>query len=180
MNTKTRTTTLAVLSLLLISFVKADNLTTKGAIKDETGHLQIPLQIKTNIKAVYQISDDSLSKGTARSLTYAKKLLDIYNKNDVADNQVDLHLVFHGQATNALVDSNTRKRLQAEGPDKNPNQLILAELIKRGVKIELCQSSMQQRNVTNKNLLTGVTTVIGAYPRLIELQMLGYAYIKFE
>jgi len=39
---------------------------------------------------------------------------------------------------------------------------------------------MLQRNVTSKDLLEGVVTITGAYQRLIERQILGCPYIKFE
>lgn len=152
----------------------------KGARADDSGHLHIPLQVTSNIRAVYQVSDDKLSDGVAKALAYAKKLIDVYNKNGIKDDEIDLHLVFHGQATNALVNNATRKRLKADGGAENPNRELLAELLKRAVHIELCQSSMEQRNVVSKDLLKGVATVPGAFPRLIELQLLGYPYIKFE
>lgn len=180
-NNRLKSLTLAVLFTLpgiVTAQEKTDTLA--GATKDENGHLQVPLQIKSGIKAVYQISDDKLKNGTARALAYANKLLNVYNANGVKDEQVDLHLVFHGHATNALVNAATRTRLKAEGPAENPNADLLASLIKRGVKVELCQSSMEQRDVTSKDLLEGVITVTGAFPRLIELQMLDYSYIKFE
>lgn len=174
--------TALALSLLApaISMAENENSTMKGATKDEAGHLQVPLQVKSKIKAVYQISDDKLSKNLSRALVYADKLLNVYNDHGVKDEQVQLHLVFHGHGTNALVNTATRTRLEAAGSAENPNKKLIASLIKRGVKIELCQSSMEQRDVTSKDLLDGVITVVGAYPRLIELQMLGYAYIKFE
>jgi len=150
----------------------------KGAKKDASGHLRIPLQSQ-NLKIVYQISEDKEKKGINKGLFYAKKLLDTYNANGIADKAVDLHLVFHGEGTNALVDAPTRKLLGLQ-TTTNPNSTAIEALLKRGVSIELCESSMKQRNVLSKELIDGVATVIGAYPRIIDLQQLGYSYIKFE
>jgi len=154
--------------------------TRRGAEKDDTGHTRIPIQVTRDIHVVYQVSDDKLINKISRALFYADKLLDSYNENGIADSEIDLHLVFHGDSTNALVDTPTRKRLDAEGGETNPNRDILARLIARGVSVELCESSMAQREVETDDLLEGVATVRGAYPRLISLQHLGYAYIKFE
>lgn len=132
------------------------------------------------IKAVYQVSDDNLRDDIAKSVLYAKKLLDTYNQHEIADEKIDLHLVFHGKSINALVNDTTRERLKAAGGAENPNRAIIAELLKRGVHIELCGSTMEQHDVISKDLIEGVSIVPGAYPRLIELQMLGYSYIKFE
>jgi intracellular sulfur oxidation DsrE/DsrF family protein len=40
---------------------------------------------------------------------------------------------------------------------------------------------MKQKDVQNTDLLPGVDiVVVGAFPRLIDLQSSGYSYIKFE
>ncbi len=152
----------------------------RGAEKHPSGHARIPIQVTSDVRVVYQVSDDKLKDEVSRALFYAKKLLDVYNENGIPDDEIALHLVFHGDATNALVDAPTRRRLEAAGGDDNPNHEILAKLIARGVSVEICESSMAQREVESGQLLKGVATVRGAYPRLISLQQLGYAYIKFE
>ncbi|WP_411826883.1 DsrE family protein [Luteolibacter sp. AS25] len=151
-----------------------------GAVTDSAGHVRIPIQVKKDLKIVYQVSDDKLKGESGRALVYAKKLLDTYNANDVPDEEIDLHLVFHGDAIKALVNDSTRKRLKAEGAAGNPNKSLIKELNKRGVSIELCESTMEQKEVKSTDLVDGVATVRGAFPRIINLQHLGYAYIKFE
>ncbi|MDF1756339.1 MAG: DsrE family protein [Verrucomicrobiales bacterium] len=152
----------------------------KGAEKDDSGHVRIPNQVDENLKIVYQVSDDKLKDGVSRALFYARKLLDMYNENGISDDKIQYHLVFHSDATNALVNDKTRERLEAAGGATNPNLGILAELIERGVSIELCESSMKQHDVESKDLLPDVATVRGAFPRIISLQHLGHAYVKFE
>ncbi len=171
---------IAIIPLLTSIISARENASLRGAEKDENGVLSIPILKTKDIKAVYQVSDDAISEGMARALKYAEKLLDTYNTNDIPDENVDLHLVFHGKGTNALVDEKTRKRLDAAEGAKNPNISLIESLIKRGVSIELCESSMEQRDVTSDHLIDGVRTVKGAFPRLIDLQLLGYPYIKFE
>jgi intracellular sulfur oxidation DsrE/DsrF family protein len=48
------------------------------------------------------------------------------------------------------------------------------------VQIELCENTMQQKGVKPAELMPGVKLVVGAFPRLIDLQLQGFAYIKFE
>jgi len=79
----------------------------------------------------------------------------------------------------SVVNSEARQRLGAEKPE-NPNGEILAELVRRGVQIELCEDTMRQKGVAATELMPGVKLVVGAYPRLIDLQLQGFAYIKFE
>lgn len=102
----------------------------------------------------------------------------IRQKHGIGQEQVHLHLVYHRTGIAAVVKDEARKRLGAEAA--NPNAEILAELVKRGVQVELCENTMQQKGVKPSELPPGVKLVVGALPRLIDLQLQGFAYIKFE
>ena len=78
-----------------------------------------------------------------------------------------------------MVNADARRRLGADKPE-NPNRDIPAELVRRGVQIELCEDTMRQKNVTAAERMPSVTLVVGAFPRLIDLQLQRFAYIKFE
>jgi intracellular sulfur oxidation DsrE/DsrF family protein len=138
----------------------------------------IPLQVSENLRIVYQVTDDAPHEGVNKGLFYARKLINTYQKQGIAADQVHLHLVYHGTGIAAVVNDEARKRLGAEA--ENPNSEILAELITRGVQIELCENTMQQKGVKPAELIPGVKLVVGAFPRLIDLQLQGFAYIKFE
>jgi intracellular sulfur oxidation DsrE/DsrF family protein len=138
----------------------------------------IPIQVRENLRIVYQVTDDAQHEGVNKGLFYARKLINTYQKHGIAANQVHLHLVYHGTGIAAVVNDEARKRLGADAA--NPNGDILAELIKRGVQIELCENTMQQKGVKPTELMPGVKIVVGAFPRLIDLQLQGFAYIKFE
>jgi intracellular sulfur oxidation DsrE/DsrF family protein len=138
----------------------------------------IPIQVRENLRIVYQVTDDLAHEGMNKGLFYARKLLNTYEKQGIAAEQVHLHLVYHGNGIAAVVNDAARKRLGTDAA--NPNGEILAELIKRGVQVELCENTMQQKGVKPSELLPGVKLVFGAFPRLIDLQLQGFAYIKFE
>ena len=138
----------------------------------------IPIQVRENLRIVYQVTDDAQHEGVNKGLFYARKLINTYQSHGITAEQVHLHLVYHGTGIAAVVNDDARKRLGSEA--SNPNGEILAELIKRGVQIELCENTMQQKGVKPTELMPGVRLVVGAFPRLIDLQLKGYAYIKFE
>lgn len=138
----------------------------------------IPLQVRENLRIVYQVTDDAAHEGVNKGLFYARKLIDTYRRHGIAPGQVHLHLVYHGNGIAAVVNDAARQRLGVDSV--NPNGAILAELIERGVQVELCENTMQQKGVQPTELLPGVKLVVGAFPRLIDLQLQGFAYIKFE
>lgn len=138
----------------------------------------IPIQVRENLRIVYQVTDDALYEGVNKGLFYARKLMDTYQKQGIPNEQIQMHVVYHGTGIAAVVNDAARGRLGTlEG---NPNQEILEELLRRGVSIELCENTMQQKGVKPAELLPGVRLVVGAFPRLIDLQLQGHAYIKFE
>lgn len=161
--------TLLLGSLLTMSFVSVSHAEPE----------RIPLQIRENIRVVYQVSDDKPHEGVNKGMFYARKVIEAYEKQGIKADQIHLHLVYHSSAIAALVNEDARKRLGAEGSE-NPNSEIIAELLKAGVQIEICEDTMRQKKVTAEELLPGVKMVVGAFPRLIDLQLQGYAYIKFE
>jgi len=138
----------------------------------------IPIQVRENLRIVYQVTDDAADESVKKGLFYARKLINTYQKQGIAPEQVHLHLVYHGTGIAAVVNDEARKRLGTD--TANPNGEILAELVKRGVQVELCENTMQQKGVKPSELMPGVKLAVGAFPRLIDLQLQGFAYIKFE
>lgn len=139
----------------------------------------LPLQVTKNLKLVYQVSDDASHDGINRGLFYVRKLIDTYAREGIPAGEVDFHVVYHGAGLHAVVNDTARARLTPEQTG-NPNVAVLADLINRGVKIKICADTMRQKQVVAAELQPGVQPVVGAYPRLVDLQLQGYAYIKFE
>lgn len=138
----------------------------------------IPIQVRKDLRLVYQVTDDLAYEGVNKGLFYAKKLIDTYEREGIHLTDVNMHVVYHGTGLAAVVNDEARERLGVKA--SNPNREILAELIKRGVKVELCENTMRTRGVKPEEVLVGVSLVVGAYPRLVDLQLMGCAYIKFE
>jgi len=76
----------------------------------------IPLQVRENLRIVYQVTDDLPHEGVNRGLFYARKLINTYEKQGIAAGQVHLHLVYHGTGIAAVVNAESRQRLSAEKP----------------------------------------------------------------
>lgn len=157
----------------LLALLLASSLTTVAAEP-----AVIPLQVRENLRIVYQVTDDAAHEGVNKGLFYVRKLIDTYRRHGIAPEQVHLHLVYHCTGIAAVVNDAARRRLGVGSA--NPNGAILAELVERGVQVELCENTMQQKGVQPDELLPGVKLVVGAFPRLIDLQLQGFAYIKFE
>jgi len=158
------------------------NILSNGCAQSErtivTGGIEaVGLKRTDDIRAVYQIKTDEWKDGVGAGLHYVRKLLDIYSSIGIEDDATDIHAVLHGDAGYWLLRDESYA--QAAGASGNPNKAIVAELIARGVSVELCAQTMRSHNWRPSDILGGVRIVVGAYPRIIDLQQRGYAYIRF-
>lgn len=138
----------------------------------------IPLVVRENIRAVYQVSKDDWVGGVGKGLAYVKALLDTYDSQKIPRDQVHLIVVVHGEAGYWLLKDEQYRNF-ANVTDQNPNTAIIGELLQRGVEIDMCRQTMEKHGWLDDELLPGIRVVYGAYSRLIDLQLQGYAYIRF-
>ena len=122
------------------------------------------------------------------SKEYAKKHKIFYHLNEAGNakaiavltniqNHVDtvgwpnieaLELVVHGPALRTFL----RKDLDPDVRGK------MDTLLAGGLRMDACQSTMARQKVTLEELVEGLTAVPSGVARVMELQELGYAYIK--
>ncbi len=138
----------------------------------------IGLSVGKDIRVVYQIKDDDWKGGIGRGLHYVQKLVGAYNSLGVAEGDRSIHAVFHGSAGYWMLKDKPYREHKATTTG-NPNKQVIEELAKSGVSIELCAQTMKNHGWTAGDILPEVKIVVGAYPRIIDLQMQGYAYIRF-
>ena len=147
---------------------------------DEGGTFDDPIapRVRHGVKVVYQIKTDAWKKDVAAGLHYVDKVSHFYDKMDIRSTDREIVAVFHGDAGYFLLeDAPYRKASGKLG--ENPNKQIIQSLLDAGVRLELCKSTMQHHGWTDAEVLPGVQIVAGAYPRIIDLQLRGFAYIRF-
>jgi len=145
----------------------------------EAGRYDNPIApvVRKNVRVAYQIKTDRRKGDVAAGLHYLAKLARVYEELGIAASERRIVGVFHGDAGYFLLkDPVYRKAANSAGP--NPNKRIVRKLLEAGVRLELCKSTMRQHGWTGEDVLPGVKIVVGAYPRIIDLQLRDYAYIR--
>lgn len=132
---------------------------------------------QAHYRVVYDIHSDEATAGISRGLYYARGLIEAYHKQQVAPDQLDIHLVLHGDAAKFLLIEETYRMAIDDPFAANLNAAITQDLLDLGVSVEICHSTMRSMGWTAPDVLPGVTIVHDGYTRLIELQNDGYAYI---
>ena len=138
----------------------------------------ITLAVRQNVNVVYQIKTNGWKKGVAAGLHYLDKLASAYDKMGIESSNRQIVGVFHGDAGYFLLKDAAYGKASGKFVE-NPNKQIIQKLLDAGVKLELCKSTMQSHGWIGEDVLPGVAIVLGAYPRIIDLQLRGFAYIRF-
>lgn len=137
------------------------------------------LQVETNAryKAVYDIQTANTTAGVSKGLFFARGLIEAFGKQGVTPQQLDIHLVLHGEAAQFLLLDAPYQKAVDDPFAVNLNAKITQDLLDLGVHVEICNSVMKTKGWKPEDILPDVTIVYDGYTRLIKLQNDGYAYI---
>ncbi|MDP2316394.1 MAG: DsrE family protein [Pseudomonadota bacterium] len=136
-----------------------------------------------DVRAVYQISGDQWKGDVGEALFYTRKVLDAYARRGVSRDALHIVAVVHGDAGYWLLNDAAYASWEGERARTgatNPNATLVRELIAGGVQVEMCASTMEQKGWKPGDLLPGVKITPGAYPRIVDLQLQGYAHVDFD
>lgn len=154
-----------------------------SAIRLRAAARSVPLVHTSNVRAVYQVHGDRWKDGVGLGLHYVQKLLGTYDQLGVAPNERHLVVVLHGAAGYWLLKDAAWAAYAGQRDDRsatNPNAALVAALLRDGVRVEMCANTMKDHGWERGDLLDGVHVVPSAYPRVIDLQLQGYAHLLFD
>ena len=137
-----------------------------------------PLTIHDDIAIVCRIDSDNWKDEVGAGLSFVSGLVKAYRSIGTPSNQLHISAVVHGDAGYWMLKDDPYVAFRkGEGP--NPNKALIRELRELGVSVELCGQTMKERGWTKEDILPAVKIVPNAYPRIVDLELQGYAYIRF-
>jgi uncharacterized protein len=113
-------------------------------------------------KVVYHIADTAAQ--ALGGLRNVKNHLD-------TDPTAQITIVTHAQGVDFLM-------LDAKDRNGNAFEITVQELVKRGVKFEVCEITLQNRNLKRNQFIDEATFTPSGVVRLTKLQRQGFAYIR--
>ena len=135
-------------------------------------HIDIPVKLK-DVKTVYSIGALTFEGDLPASIFHLQLIT-----NDIADSKAESEViaVFHTNAGHVMLhDSayNADRNIATGNPYKN----LVADLIKRGVRVELCGATARAHHWGNTDLLPGIKVNTDAMARTTELVQQGFVKI---
>ncbi|MCG6155873.1 DsrE family protein [Rubinisphaera margarita] len=164
--------------LLMANLASAETPPSSRTETDPSNRPVIGLEHDGPIKVVYQISEDKWKEGVSKGLLYLKKLRGFYAKQGIPADQLEIRAVFHGDASTHLLTDDAWNRVKKTDTG-NPNTKLISELTRLGIHLELCDARRREEGWEKIDVHPDVLLAAAAYARIIDLQMQGYAYIKF-
>lgn len=118
--------------------------------------------VQAQDKVVYHIND-SASQALA-GLRNLKNHLD-------TEPTTQISVVTHAQGLDFLL-------LDAKDRNGNPYAIAVEELVKRGVKFEVCEITLKNRNLKKDQFIPEATFTPSGVVRITKLQSQGYGYLR--
>tara|TARA_B100001989_G_scaffold160029_1_gene114698 strand:- start:46 stop:588 length:543 start_codon:yes stop_codon:yes gene_type:complete len=179
------TRTLAALVLATTLVLPSAALAKKGDKPAYNPDDQEHLQITEDVRVVFHATADVWKKGTPQSLWYVHKLVTTgYPNLGVSADQLDFKLVAHDQPVYwFFTDEAWAKAKGKDGAapqDHNPHKELIQQLLDAGVDIEVCAVTLKNKGWTREMLLPGIKVTPAGVPRVIDLQLQGFAYLKLQ
>lgn len=148
-----------------------------GHAQSQDSRPMLKVDATARYKAVYDIHSGEIAVGISKGLYYARGLVEAFGKQGVKPDQLDVHLVLHGEAAQFLLTDDSWQQAVDDPFAVNLNAKIVQDLLDLGVHVEICHSVMRARGWTARDVLPGVTIVHDGYTRIIKLQGDGHNYI---
>ena len=135
-------------------------------------HIDIPVKLK-DVKTVFSIGALTFEGDLPASIFHLQLIT-----NDIADSNAESEViaVFHTNAGHVMLHDSAYNadRNIATG---NPYKDLVADLMKRGVRVELCGATAKAHHWGNTDLLPGIKINTDAMARTTELVQQGFVKI---
>ncbi len=148
-------------------------------IKNFGGVVQLPnaaQQPRAGTKLLVDLTSGGAADKLNSGLEKVAKYLNIYAGGGAQPIKVQIAMVFHGDATLCVLNSEAYSaKFQTEG---NPNLQLLQELHKSGVELYVCGQSLISKGSAPEDVEVIVETAVSALTAVVNLQSDGYAYVS--
>ena len=135
-------------------------------------HIDIPVRL-TDLRVAFSIADLAFEGDLPASIFHLQLIT-----NDISDWKAKAQViaVFHTNAGHVTLndDAYNTERMVATG---NPYKKLLAELMKRGVQVELCGATATAHKWGNDDLLPEIKINTDAMARMSQLVQEGFVQI---
>ncbi|MEU0286871.1 DsrE family protein [Streptomyces sp. NPDC006147] len=132
-------------------------------------HIDIPVEL-TNVKMVFSIPSLAFEGDLPASIFHMRLITD-----DVTEWNAESEIIaiFHTNAGHVVLND-AAYNVERKITEGNPYRQMIADLVQRGVKVELCGATAKAHGWGNSQLLPGVAVNRNAMARTVQLVKEGF------
>lgn len=132
-------------------------------------------QPRAGARIVVDLTSGGDPKQINAGLEKVAKYVNIYAGAGAEPAEVQIAVVFHGDATLAVLNPDAYSaKFETSG---NPNLVLLQQLHESGVELYVCGQSLISKGSEPEDVSASVETAVSALTALVNLQSDGYAYV---
>jgi intracellular sulfur oxidation DsrE/DsrF family protein len=131
-------------------------------------------QPRRGAKVVFDVTADARPGDLNRGLERAARLLNLYGAAGLKASDVTVAVVFHGEATKAVLTDAAYKA--TVGAERNPNLPAIAALKAAGVEVFVCGQALRHKGFGRADVAADVTVALAALTVVVNRQADGYAH----
>lgn len=136
-------------------------------------HIDIPVTL-AEAKVVFNVDTPKFDGDLPTALKFLGKVDKLFKRKGTRHHLVG---VFQGEALYLLLNDAAYNRAR-HVTTGNPQREVVATLLREGVQIEACGSTMETRHWGNADLLPGVQVNEGALSRIVQLVQQGFVQLQ--
>lgn len=138
---------------------------------------EFPITEGTHFRVVFDLADQGEPGEINRGLDSLARFINMHVAAGVPEDHIDLAVVVHGSATHDMTSDQFYGSVHAGAANANAD--LISILAEHGVRIYVCGQSAAYNDVTNADLLPGVTMALSAMTAHAQLQQEGYTLNPF-
>lgn len=132
-------------------------------------------QPRTGTKVLIDVTRGSEPGELNAAIEKIAKYINIYAGGGGQPAEADFAVIFHGDATLAVLnDAAYAERLKTQ---RNPNLDLLHQLHQQGVELFVCGQTLNSKGVKPEEVAVFVDTAVSAFTVVVNLQTDGYTYV---
>jgi intracellular sulfur oxidation DsrE/DsrF family protein len=132
-------------------------------------------QPRKGAKVVFDITADAKPGDVNKGLEKTARLLNLYAGAGLAEREIKVTVVLHGEATKAVL--NDKAYAGRFDGKENPNLPLIRELRKAGVEVFVCGQALNSKKYQADEVAPEATVALSAMTVLINKQAEGYVLI---
>lgn len=134
-------------------------------------------QPRAGVRVVFDVTAQDSPEKVAKGLDRVARFINLYSSGGVEPSKMKIAIVFHGEATRAVLSSEAYSK--QTGVRENPHLELLRTLKRDGVQLYVCGQALAHHGYASRDVVPQVRVATAAMAVIVQSQMDGYSHLSY-